>query len=80
MYWEFNEKEGPIQAIRKENWKGVKFKEKPIEIYDLSQDVSEKNNLAEQNPEKAKELLHLINNARTEHPEFPLVKKTLNKN
>ena len=80
LYWEFNEKEGPIQAIRKENWKGVKFKEKPIEIYDLSQDVSEKNNLAEQNPEKAKELLHLINNARTEHPEFPLVKKTLNKN
>ena len=79
LYWEFNERRGPIQAVRKDNWKAVKFMNKPVEIYDLSQDVGEKNNLADQYPEKAKELLHFINNTRTEHPEFPLVKKTLPK-
>ncbi|GAA4814777.1 arylsulfatase [Litoribaculum gwangyangense] len=77
LYWEFNENQGPIQAVRKDHWKGIKFKEKPIEIYDLSKDISEQNNLAEQRPDKAKELLFLINNSRTEHSEFPLVKKIL---
>lgn len=79
LYWEFNEKRGPIQAVRKDNWKAVKFKKKPIELYDLSQDVGEENNLAETHPKVAKEMLYLINNTRTEHPEFPLVKKTLEK-
>ena len=75
LYWEFNESQGPIQAVRQNNWKAVKFDQKPIELYDLNQDIGEQNNIAEQNPEKAKELLYLINNSRTEHPEFPLVKK-----
>ena len=79
LYWEFNERSGPIQAVRQDNWKAVKFKDKPVEIYDLNLDISEKNNLAEQHLDKAKELLFLINNSRTEHPEFPLVKKTLKK-
>ncbi|RED47814.1 arylsulfatase [Seonamhaeicola aphaedonensis] len=79
LYWEFNERQGPIQAVRKDNWKAVKFDKKPVELYDLNQDISEQINVAEQYPEKAQELLHFINNSRTEHPEFPLVKKTLKK-
>ena len=79
LYWEFNEKKGPIQAIRKENWKAVKFQSKPIELYDLSKDVGEENNLALQYPEKAQEMLMLIGTSRTENPEFPLVKKELKK-
>lgn len=77
LYWEFNERGGPVQAVRKDNWKAVKFKEKPVELYDLSQDIGEQNNLSEKYPERAEDLLSLINNSRTEHPEFPLVKKTL---
>jgi arylsulfatase A-like enzyme len=77
LYWEFNERQGPIQAVRKGKWKAVKFKDKPIEIYNLNQDIGEHNNLANENPNKALELLYLINNSRTEHSEFPLVKKTL---
>ena len=72
-----NERSGPIQAVRKNNWKAVKFKDKPIEIYDLNQDISERHNVAEQHPETTEALLYLINNTRTEHPEFPLVKKKL---
>ncbi len=79
LYWEFNERKGPIQAVRQNNWKAVKFDQKAIELYDLNKDISEQNNIASQYPEKAKELLYLINNTRTEHPEFPLVKKTLKK-
>ena len=79
LYWEFNEREGPIQAVRKDNWKAVKFQNKPIEIYDLSNDIGETNNVAKAFPDKAIELLSLINNSRTEHPEFPLVRKTLSK-
>jgi len=77
LYWEFNERRGPIQAVRQNNWKAVKFDQKPIELYDLNKDISEQNNIADKHPEKAKELLRLINNSRTEHPEFPLVKKIL---
>ena len=77
LYWEFNERQGPIQAVRKDNWKAVKFDQKAIELFDLNKDISEQNNIAEQHPEKAKELLYLINTSRTEHSEFPLVKKTL---
>jgi len=80
LYWEFNERYGPVQAIRKDNWKALKYKKKPIELYNLSFDVEEENNLARQNSEKAKEMLYLINNTRTEHPEFPLIKKVKKKN
>ncbi|WP_222707980.1 arylsulfatase [Algibacter pacificus] len=79
LYWEFNERRGPIQAVRQNNWKAVKFDNEAIELYDLNKDISEQNNIADKHPEKIKELLYLINNSRTEHPEFPLVKKTLKK-
>ena len=79
LYWEFNERQGPIQAVRQNNWKAVKFDNEAIELYDLNKDIGEQNNIAEQYPEKAKELLYLINNSRTDHSEFPLVKKTLKK-
>lgn len=72
LYWEFNELQGPIQAIRQGNWKLVWNLEKKPELYNLSTDMSESNNLALQEPEKLKELLHLLKDARTEHTEFPL--------
>lgn len=79
LYWEFNEGRGPIQAVRKDQWKAVKFLKKPLELYDLSKDIGEQQNIAESYPEKAKEMLYLIDNTRSEHPEFPLVKKTFKK-
>ena len=49
------------QAVRMGKWKAVrenvrKNPEAPIELYDLSKDESESNNLAEQYPEKVKEI------------------------
>jgi len=73
LYWEFNEKQGPIQAIRQGNWKGVRKGEQDLELYDLSKDLSEGNNVAKSHPEIALELNKTIDSARTPHSEFPLL-------
>jgi len=49
-----------------------------LELYDLSNDLHEDNNLAAENPEKVKELEALMNNARTESPLFNFGRKTEN--
>ena len=74
LYWEFNEWQGPIQAIRKGQWKLVKFKNKPAELYDITKDVSEKSNVAADYPEVVEALMVKLQRARSEHPEFPLQK------
>ena len=72
LYWEFNEKEGPIQAIRKNDWKLVwKLEGKP-ELYNLAIDIGETNNLALKETEKLNEMLVLLKTARTPHFEYPL--------
>ncbi|MEP3838668.1 MAG: arylsulfatase [Algibacter sp.] len=77
LYWEFNERQGPIQAIRKDQWKLVwKLEGKP-ELYNLSVDIRETNNLAMQETEKLKEMLNLLKSARTHHSEFPLTTRAL---
>ncbi|MFC4222045.1 arylsulfatase [Flagellimonas marina] len=72
LYWEINVHEGPIQAVRKGQWKAVKFYDKPIELYNLNKDIGEKNNIAESNPKKARQLMKLIESARTDNPAFKL--------
>ncbi|VTT97061.1 aryl-sulfate sulfohydrolase : Arylsulfatase A family protein OS=Singulisphaera acidiphila (strain ATCC BAA-1392 / DSM 18658 / VKM B-2454 / MOB10) GN=Sinac_0942 PE=4 SV=1: Sulfatase [Gemmataceae bacterium] len=47
----------PAGAIRSGNWKLIEFFETgTLELYDLAADVSQKTNLAEKEPERAKEL------------------------
>jgi arylsulfatase A-like enzyme len=77
LYWEFNERQGPIQAIRKEDWKLVWKLEGEPELYNLASDIGESNNLALKNPKKLKELMDLLQKARTEHGEFPLETRPL---
>lgn len=72
LYWEFHELNGR-EALRCGNWKLIR---QPIvgktilELYDLSNDIHEDHNLAQQNPEKVKELEILMDEARTESPLF----------
>jgi len=48
----------PGSVIRKGNWKlHYYFEDKGIELYNLSEDIGERNNLAKANPEKAAALL-----------------------
>lgn len=75
LYWEFNENRGPLQAVMRDNWKLISFSGKDFELYNLEDDPSESNNLYSQNPAKARELKTILDTARTENPEFPLVKR-----
>ncbi|MCG9972561.1 arylsulfatase [Christiangramia crocea] len=72
LYWEFNEWEGPIQAIRKGKWKAIRILNKPVELYDLETDKREEHDLAAEHPEIVAEMEALFNEARTDDPNFVL--------
>jgi arylsulfatase A-like enzyme len=73
LYWEFYEAGGK-QAVRKVNWKGlrldVRTAEPYFELYDLSTDPSEKNNIAKQHPDIVKEMLQIMEESHVEIPEI----------
>jgi len=73
FYWEFFEG-GYKQAVRWRNWKAVIVKNK-FELYDLNEDISEKNNLASQKPELVKQFKTYLKTCRTESEYWPLKKK-----
>ena len=69
LYWEFHEKDGR-RAIRQGDWKLVQYTlkkpdETTTELFNIANDISEKNNLSKEHPEKLTELLALIETART---------------
>ncbi|MRI01299.1 sulfatase-like hydrolase/transferase [Kriegella sp. EG-1] len=68
LYWEFHER-GGRQAIRKNNWKAVKYnvfdiENSKIELYDISKDIGEENNVANEYPEVISEMKTILQNAR----------------
>ncbi|RRB14236.1 arylsulfatase [Larkinella knui] len=75
LYWEINEREGPVQAVVMGPWKGIRFYEKPFELYNLHDDTAETTNLADKHPNLVAKIKTLMNETRTENPEFPLTKR-----
>ena len=72
FYWELHEGT-PQQAVRFGNWKAVRNSPKgKIELYDLSKDSAEQNDLAESQPEKVKQAEQLMLQARVDDPNWPL--------
>lgn len=72
LYWEFHEA-GGRQAIRMGDWKAVRYnvsKNGNIQLYNLSEDISESRNLASVYPEKVAEFDSLMKASRTESPLF----------
>ncbi len=74
LYWEFMEKKGR-QAIRKKNWKAVKYNmsdnpDAPIQLYDLSMDIGEENDIALEHPEIIDEMASLMRTSRTPSGDF----------
>ncbi len=78
LYWEFNERKGPMQAVRFGDWKGIRLWDMKnnrmgaVRLYNLAKDPSEQDNLAGRHPEKASQALAYMKKARTEHPAYPL--------
>ena len=74
MYWEFHEKNGRL-AIRQGDWKLVRYdvfspEKTTTELYNLSNDISEKNNVAEKYPDVTEKLLKLMESARVPSEDF----------
>lgn len=72
LYWEFHENNGR-QAIRKGDWKAVKYdvhNNGKIELYNLVDDVSEKIDVSDLYPDKVMELDSLMKISRTESELF----------
>lgn len=74
LYWEFHE-QGGRQAVRKDNWKlirqSISDEKGPwLELYNLDKDIHEDTNLVTEEPEKAKELVDIMDKARTESKLF----------
>ena len=72
LYWEFHEA-GFSQAVRLGNWKGVRRKNRqaPIELYDVTSDVGENQDVAAAHPDVVKQIAEIMQSARTESAELP---------
>lgn len=80
LYWEFHEK-GGRQAVRKGNWKAVKYNvlkqpNAPLELYDLSKDIKEEHNIAKEHPRIVKEMEKIMSGARTPSTVFTFKQET----
>ena len=78
-YWEFHEN-GGRQAVRMGDWKGVRYNAStnpngPIELYNLSTDFSEKNNIASAHPEIVARIQEIMKTAHVENKDFPFFTK-----
>ena len=75
LYWEFHEQGGKI-AVRMANWKAVrrdidKTPRGATELYDLSTDIGETNNVAPSNPEIVKKMEEIMKQAHKPSEVFP---------
>jgi len=75
LYWEFHE-DGGRQAVRMGKWKAVRLNvnKNPngdIELYDLSIDPKEQNNLADSNPKIVKKMKGYLQEAHRPNALFP---------
>ena len=75
LYWEFPA--GKFQqAVRWRNYKAIRTApDKPLELYDLSHDIAEKNDIAEENPDVIARIETYLKTARTESPNAKQEKK-----
>jgi uncharacterized sulfatase len=61
LYWKYDELGNQKAAVRSAQWKAVSpGTDKPVELYDLSVDVGEQNNLAEEQPEVLARLVTIM--------------------
>jgi len=75
LYWEFHEQGGKI-AVTKGNWKAIwlnanNSEKVKVELYDLSKDISESNDLSKTHPEIIAELDKIMRQAHTDSEAFP---------
>lgn len=73
LYWEFHEGGFKQAALYDGRWKGIRSggPAERIELYDLKNDIAEKNNVAAENPDIAAKVGAYLSSARSESPDWP---------
>jgi arylsulfatase A-like enzyme len=72
LYWEFHEGRSK-QAIRMGKWKAVRpALSQPLELYNLTSDIGEKNNIAAAHPEIIEKIEKTFSGVRTNAASWPL--------
>jgi len=79
IYWHFPHYRGdvvPYSIIRKDSWKLIKrYEGKTFELFDLEEDIGEKDDLSEQMPEKVKELDSMLDEwLKTTNAKLPIIR------
>ncbi|MFG0260905.1 MAG: arylsulfatase [Novipirellula sp. JB048] len=71
LYWEFYE-QGGRQAVCFEEWKAIRqpMKSGPLELYNLSRDLGEQDNLASEHPQVVERAQRYMEQAHTPHPNW----------
>ncbi|MEY4938497.1 MAG: hypothetical protein RIQ93_232 [Verrucomicrobiota bacterium] len=68
LYWEFYEGGVSQAVLLGSRWKAIRAKgEEPIELFDLSQDIAEKNNVAAQNLEIVRRIAGIMRSAHVDN-------------
>ena len=77
LYWEFHE-HGGKQAVRWGDWKAVRLNvrqnpdDAPVELYNLTEDIGEENDVANDYPEIVAQMLEFMQEAHIPNKVFPL--------
>ncbi len=73
LYWEIAMSSGFMQAARMGDWKGVRLSlESPIELYDLSRDRAEQNNVAGRHPDIVRRMKQAFRDAHVDSEHYPM--------
>lgn len=71
LYWELKRK--AAQTVRMGDWKGIRFGKKgKLELYNLKDDIGEKNDVADKYPEIISKMEAVMSKTRTRSADFPL--------
>jgi arylsulfatase A-like enzyme len=73
LYWEFHERGFSQAALYEGRWKGIRERSlsAPLALYDLSNDLGEKRDVAAEHPEIVARINAYLRSARTDSPDWP---------
>ena len=72
FYWEYLAGGKFAQAVRMGDWKGIRAAtEEPLELYNLAQDIGEKNDVAAAHPDIIKKIEAIMEREHVESPNWP---------
>ncbi|MCA9023669.1 MAG: arylsulfatase [Planctomycetaceae bacterium] len=72
LYWEYRGRDSLGRAARMGRWKAVQLRDDgPVELYDLSNNVSETHNIAPQHPAIVREMVAFMDGCHEDQREYP---------